>query len=541
MVDRRVIAMNLDAFDMALADRFASEGKLPLFSKLMARAAHFEIEQGPGNAGRDTGRTGEHIAVGLKPESTGLYAPFVFRPDDYSVVQKHTPETPYARHLGCKTVVFDPTYFDLEKCENVDGIVGWSGHDPGALPSCRPSGLAEEIEARFGPPDLDQALLHCNVYQSEELTKLFADNVIANTKKRLDIIEWMVTERFTNWDYAMLSIEESHDAIEHLYFGTDPEHPYANLPSAPIAREGLERIYHEICVGVERIMSLFPDATFVIYSMHGMGANRNDTPSMVLLPELLFRARFNETLFVAPEHWASKELPILGTDENWFNTIFANMKPHPLRKLRRVPNKLMRTGNALLGKENEPLTGFPRERNEFPPVYVPGSHYRRYWPQMRAFALPSLHNGIIRLNIKGRERDGIVDARDYESTLDEVEAILLACKDTTTGKPVVRELERPGKGDPYSINDLQGDLVVHWDERIYGLTHSELGQIGPLPIWRTGGHTGGGGRLFIVGDGINPGAYGDRSSYDVAPTIVDLLEGRALNRMDGESVLPVLA
>ena len=157
---------------------------------------------------------------------------------------------------------------------------------------------------------------------------------------------------------------------------------------------------------------------------------------------------------------------------------------------------------------------------------------------MRAFAVPSLHNGIVRLNVKGRERDGVVDPAEYQQVLSEFESILMECEDTATGGSPIRAITFPGNGDPFAVNESQGDLVVHWKELVQGVVHPKFGQIGPLPIWRTGGHTGDGGRLMILSDRFKPGDYGKRSSYDVAPTIVDLLEGRALNRMDGESVIP---
>ena len=35
--------------------------------------------------------------------------------------------------------------------------------------------------------------------------------------------------------------------------------------------------------------------------------------------------------------------------------------------------------------------------------WVPASRYRSHWATMRAFALPSMYDGRIRLNLRGRE------------------------------------------------------------------------------------------------------------------------------------------
>jgi predicted AlkP superfamily phosphohydrolase/phosphomutase len=48
--------------------------------------------------------------------------------------------------------------------------------------------------------------------------------------------------------------------------------------------------------------------------------------------------------------------------------------------------------------------------------------YQPAWPRMEAFALPSFSEGYVRLNVRGRERDGIVDPADFGRTADEVEA-----------------------------------------------------------------------------------------------------------------------
>ena len=56
-----------------------------------------------------------------------------------------------------------------------------------------------------------------------------------------------------------------------------------------------------------------------------------------------------------------------------------------------------------------------------------------------------------------------------------------------------------------------------------GWRHPRHGLIGPAPLRRTGGHTGGHGLLLIVGPGIEPGHAGLASTFDVTPTIVSLL------------------
>jgi predicted AlkP superfamily phosphohydrolase/phosphomutase len=53
---------------------------------------------------------------------------------------------------------------------------------------------------------------------------------------------------------------------------------------------------------------------------------------------------------------------------------------------------------------------------------------------MRAFAVPSYYDGQIRLNLRGRERDGLVEPSRYEATCREIEALLRECRNPLTGE-----------------------------------------------------------------------------------------------------------
>ena len=142
---------------------------------------------------------------------------------------------------------------------------------------------------------------------------------------------------------------------------------------------------------------------------------------------------------------------------------------------------------------------------------------------MPAFALPSFYDGRIRINLKGRERKGMVDPARYRQVCDELEALLLECRDPVTGEGVVDFIERPAENrDPLTLGPTECDLVVVWNGPL-ALDHPRLGRIGPIPYRRTGGHTGPYGMAYFVGTDLPPGDYGVRSSFDMVPTIIELL------------------
>jgi hypothetical protein len=154
---------------------------------------------------------------------------------------------------------------------------------------------------------------------------------------------------------------------------------------------------------------------------------------------------------------------------------------------------------------------------------LPATRYRPFWPAMRAFAIPAYYDGRIRINLAGREAGGRVPRWAYRFVLNAMERLARACCDTRTGEPVVDSTERPAERDPMGLGPTGADLVITWRGQPLGFVHPQVGRIGPVPQWRTGGHTGGHGMAYLVRAGLAPGDYGLRRSFDVVPTVVDLL------------------
>lgn len=543
---KRVMVLCLDAFDAALGDKLIDAGKLPGLARLKAESARFELEHGPEGKARYTGLTWEHFASGRKPETSGKWSVISFDPNSFRVQQSFATERPFLADVDAKCAIFDVPYFDLQSMPNAVGAVGWGGHDLGVHPQAVPRGLMSEITAKFGPPP-DVDALNVMVYPSVELTTRMGKNLRASVKQRVDIAEWLFSERVTDWDVAVLGIGEAHDAVELLYHGIDPNHHMAGAPSAAPAREGLIGVYEEISAQIERLMARFPDVAFVAFTMHGMGDNDTDVPTMILLPELLYRLSFDKPLFSARDDWRATPTPALREGEDWNEVVIGAMKhakPKPPTNIRQRALRRAKRGAAVVAKATigqallRDLSSRrgPRDKS-FDVEWMPASQYARYWPQMDAFSVPSFFEGRVRVNLAGREKNGRVPLERYGETLDAIENVLRACVDIKTGQPVVREINRPTTNDPLSLPGTQGDLAILWNGSPTGFRHPTLGEIGPVPARRMGGHSGGLGALYIRSAGIMPGDRGLRSSFDVAPTILDLMGRPSGSWVDGESVL----
>jgi len=119
--------------------------------------------------------------------------------------------------------------------------------------------------------------------------------------------------------------------------------------------------------------------------------------------------------------------------------------------------------------------------------------------------MPNDDAGYIRLNLRGRERDGIVEPAEADALLEKI-ATGLETFHNTDSTPVVREVFRTSElGFHGPCADRLPDLVVHWsDQVIPPLSKVSSPLFGGVssPGWgtgRTGCHTGDAWALIIPG------------------------------------------
>jgi len=525
----RTLAIGLDGYEPSLGEVLRAAGRMPHLSRLHEQSARVELEHG--NA-RYSGLAWEHVSRGLAPEAASRFSAVHFDRDRYEARQHGTSSAPLFASLDLRAVIFDAPYFDLERAPNCCGLVSWGAHDGGTPRHSRPAELAAEIESRFGPYPA-QEFLYGFVWPDAERTRAMGDALERAVDARAEIGRWLLCERFPEWDFALLVVSELHSALEALWHGVDPEHPLHALPSAKPAHDGVVRAYTAVDRLIGSIRECAEAAQVVVFSMHGMGPNRSDVPSMLLLPELLYRASHGRVGFTPRPEWAAAPsgIPLLGPGASWSRAVLDGCTPR--RGAKRSWRIRARRAWGRLAPDAPAVSGDSLG-------WMPAARYQRCWSDMDAFALPSFYDGRVRINLRGRERFGRVAPADYEACCDEVEELLADCRDLRTGEPVVAEIERPLRGNPGAAAATHADLVIRWRGSALGFRHPRLGAIGPAPYRRTGGHAGGPGVGYFELPDAAPGDYGRRSAFDVVPTLLDLC-GVAADGISGESLLPVLA
>jgi len=523
----RVIMLGLDGFDQQFAERLMTQGRLPALRQMRERGASLLLDHG---SAKRTGLAWEHVSTGLSPERAQRWAAIDFDARSYQVAQQPTRHPPFAAALGCRMVVFDPPYFDLQAAPSVQGLVAWGAHDPGVERSARPAGLAAEIRERFGDYPA-QPWIYGFVWPDEAKARTMAMDIVQAVEQRRRITTWLLSERLPDWDLAYVVISEYHSANESLWHGVDPGHPLASLPSATPARVGLLGVYDAADRMLGELMERFPDADIVAFNLHGMGTNDSDVASMALLPELMYRHHFGHSrLNTGPWPTLPNGVPVITGERRWGEEVIAALGKR-----------------ALHGRARSRLRGYLHGRTDaaLPPAalsleWMPATRYRHDWPLMRAFALPAYYDGRVRINLRGRESAGRVPLAAYGAVCDEVSQLLRESRNVLTGEPVVKDIV-PADRPAMPLGPSDADLIVLWNGSPLGFEHPRLGRIGPLPYHRTGGHSGPAGAAYFRGPHIRAGRFAERSAFDVLPTVLRMLDEPSAAQVSGRVIEPLLA
>jgi predicted AlkP superfamily phosphohydrolase/phosphomutase len=460
-----------------------------------------------------------------------------FDPHTYQCRQKGTSLIPFATQLSEETVIFDVPYFDLVQAPNVKGMVSWGSHDPGTKSVANPESLLKELEDKFGRYPAKKWIYGFtwpNADKTQEMGRALQEAV----NLRAEMARWLLAERLPEWSLGMVVVSELHSAIEALWHGVDTNHPLHGLPSSFNARIGVETTYQAVDQLVSSLMTQFSDRSVLVFSMHGMGPNESDIASMALLPELLFRRQFGHPLLRCPPVSEAQYSQLIMLDEqevwkNFVSGLFPDTQitsPHPPPLFKQFLPGLKR---LLFGNQAKTPT-----KNQTSNLnWMPAMKYSEHWSNMNAFALPSFYDGQIRVNLEGRESMGHIRLDQHEDFCLQLEGELLELEDPRTGQRAIKEIIRNRRTNPSEFGCSEADMTIVWNGSPLAFRHSKYGIIGPLPFRRTGGHTGDHGIAIFHGHDISPGFYGNRSAFDVVPTIIEYVEGKTIPGISGTSML----
>jgi predicted AlkP superfamily phosphohydrolase/phosphomutase len=557
----RVAVVGLDAVEWRLVQQLLADGDLPNLARLRGAGATVRLESATPYRAEAPWLD---FLTGRRAESRRYWSPVDFDPADYSCYLRGTaPVDPFYAFGPERTVVS----LDVPKAKPSDRVtgaqvVGWGAHDPGHPPASRPAGLLGQLRAEVGEHP-GSAIEYDGAWQHPRFLATLADASGIGMQRRVTALR-RVWRDHPDWDLTMVAMGEAHTAGHHMWHGVDDRSLYAGAPSAPAAHRALTDIYRSLDRAVGDVVAALPDDTVVIVTAPmGMSPGDSEVATMMLVPELLQRLYGGDALLPSPHAaaWRRRGCPPLQLSEyDWHTAYMGRRFGRNERATRwldvreraraRLRNSLDRRAPSLMTARRDRIVAraaADREPSDAPtPTEYPyrdhsmdrwlvTSWYRAHWPRMPAFVVPSFADAHVRVNLAGRERDGVVDASDYARVCDAVERELGRCRDVRSGRPVVADITRVRCGDVAAMDGPTADLVVRVVDGVDAIEHPEVGLIGPFPPARTGAHTNAG-FAFVAGPGIPNVDLGTRALVDLTATICSLLEQDAPARSDGRVI-----
>jgi len=485
-----VVLVGLDAADLDVVRELMADGSLPNLRALRERGCFGELA---GDAGRFAGGVWPTFYTGQDVSHHGLYHNKLWRQERMRceiAEDEWFPERPFWERLdgtGVRMAILDvPMTVATPKRINGVSLAGWGTHDVIAR-GAWPGPLWDQLVREFGSPRMPAELF--GDQSPRTLTRLFGQLEEATAQMASIGASLLARER---WDLFLLVLGATHRGGHYLWDLSQVDSDRL----APARRRELEQALGGVYRGADRALgrllgSAPADARILVFAVHGMGRNTA---------------------------WADRCADILTRIQSGGEgappkrgLIYAIKRRLPWPLVRAVTTRLPASLQAGLVK------------------LWSGSMFD--WRTTRAFPLPMDHAGYLRINLRGREPEGIVEpGAEYDALCAELAEGFESFRDRATGRPIVRRVHRIAElaGPDAPARDRLPDLVIEWDgvapadsPAIVSPRYGELqwSPAGRLPSGRAGNHRSHG--WFIgAGPGIPEGS--SSTGYDIrdlVPTV----------------------
>jgi predicted AlkP superfamily phosphohydrolase/phosphomutase len=508
----RQLLIGLDAMEWDLVKRWAADGTLPTFQRLLQEGCHGELkttaEQLPDTVWAST-------YTGTNPGKFEKY--FYVQYDPHSGNLKNTPDdaihgVPFWEYLarsGKRVSVVDVPKFPLSRRFNGIHLTNWGAHATKTARASSPASLLSEIDTLFEPHPVGD----CDaVDERPGALHNLRTRTLEGVRLHGKLFRWLMKKE--PWDVFFAAFSAPHCIGHHFWHYFDPAHPRHD-PSDPHGlNDTIQVIYRALDDEIAQIlMAAGPDVQCLIVAAHGMGP--------------LYHASWNLTDI----------LDLLGYGQDRTNSTeqrsrHAQVNPWRLLKMA-LPGTVQYAIKAILPSCLQDELLFR---------WYAGA---RNWQGRSAFAVPNNDSvGAIRINVLGRDKYGIVQpGLEYERICSDIADALYEMTDPDSGRKVVRRVTlAPNEFEGPYLSQLP-DLTVLWDQS-FPWTSVQSPRLGTLYIRRqdarSGSHTPHG--FFLAhGSQVSPGPVAcDSSIYDIAPTVLKLAGVPIPSHMEGRPLPPFI-
>jgi predicted AlkP superfamily phosphohydrolase/phosphomutase len=517
--DPRITAICIEVAGPEQMETWLDAGWMPNLARIRDQGAWCRLRS---VSDISSGSIWPSFSTGVMPSRHGqFFTHMQLESGSYRVVKKYADDLPRAPFWDLLDRARKRSaVIDVPQSRPVPGfagvhVAGWGGEYPAWPRSSEPPALMPEILRRFGRHPLAEQYRLVGKPETEAAYEALRRDLLEGARTKASLSRWILERE--PYDLFLTVFAETHWAMHLLWDMIDPQHPDHNPQLA--RRHAIS--FREICSTIDAFIGEAwgrrPDSALVVFSLSGMGANYS---GWHVLPEVLTR------LELGP---AGK-----GTAPGVQWSPLRRWGPWTMRAIENLASpRLIETAKAV----------------------VPGRLWDRWtrrlifagsgWRDSRAFWLPNDYSGAIRINLKGREPNGVVaPGAEYDSLCRDLADAMLELVNIDTGRPAVAEVLRTREALPGECVDDLPDLLVVWasDTPIRGVRSPKVGEIRCVsPERRTGAHRRDG-FLAATGGGFAAGARCEGARIvDLAPTLLRLLDVEPPGDWDGRVLASLLS
>ena len=506
---QKLLIIGLDSADQNLIRAWIEDGSLPTLKKLTQTAAWGDSRNPTGMV---AGTVWPTLYTGVLPGRTGRFrgtTQFLSGSYEHGSIDFERFSFPpfwnvLAQH-GKQSFIVDAPYAFLSAEPRVTQLVDWCTHSPwldGTTISA-PSDLASQTKQKFGTDPVGKC--DFTVLDTPQDFAHFRDGLVKRVRQKTDMTLQAIAE--TECDLFFNVFSECHCAGHQLWATHDRNHPQHD-PSLVkhLGGDAVKQVYQATDSALAEILDAVDENTSVlIFCSHGMGPAYTGTN---LLDEILMRIE---------------------------------RKPTPRRR-QRLASKLVALWRKMPQYVRTNLT--PLQKKLWPKLKAqlvqPNKQDRRFFEIIINDA-----SAGVRLNVRGREPQGIVDmGNEYDELCDMLREELLAVINPDTGSPLITRVIKTR--EMYSGDNVEHlpDLMVEWSREapITAAQSETIGHVTQKFVFanhRTGDHTEDDGLFFLRAPGVAAGYCGSYSVADLPPTITALL-GCEFPDVDGKPIETII-
>jgi predicted AlkP superfamily phosphohydrolase/phosphomutase len=491
--------------DAALIERWGRQGFLPTLHAIMSEGVWGNLETTAQALHTSSWPT---LFTGTLPGKHGVYYPY--QPCPAEQLARHIGPEQYGEYpfwkildeAGKRCIVVDaPETFPVKGFQGVQ-IFEWGTWAWYWKRMATPVEVERELTAKFGvyPLKLEAKRLGLGIPKPDDLRK----QLIASAFHKAKITNWLMENR--PWDLFLVVFAELHPAGHYFWPTNAPARCRDMTAPDDSSMSDLRDLYIAVDTAIGKILrQCGEEVTVFITSGDGVGANHC---AWHLLPQTLMRLGFTPT----PNNHSNS-----GNGRS--------IKPL-LSRLRDSVSPGLRSAIS----SRLPWQLRDRLVSQISTASID-------WSRTRAFTLPTDLEGCIRVNLRGREPQGVVEpGTQYEEVCSELTEALEKLVNPATGRAAVRRVWRIDHLFPGKRRDHLPDLTVVWNDEaeIRELYSDRTGLVSePAVDPRTGTHRPLG---FLAARGPRAGRGKIHQGHivDIAPTILSHFGIPQPAQMDGQ-------